>query len=41
MAGTPLTMGAAAAHTYVAAQAAGRGGQDWTAAVDMLKRANA
>ena len=35
---TPLTMGVTAASTYAAAQADGRGRQDWTAVFDMLRR---
>ncbi len=37
--GTPLTIGTTAVETYKAAQADGRGGQDWTAVFDMLRKA--
>ena len=39
--GTPLTMGTTAAATYEAAQADGRGQQDWTAVFDMLRGSKA
>ncbi len=35
---TPLTIGSAAMNTYNAAQADGRGAQDWTAVLDMLRK---
>lgn len=35
---TPLTIGKAAVETYDAAQADGRGAQDWTAVLDMLRK---
>ena len=38
--GTPLTIGTAAVETYKAAQADGRGAQDWTAVFDMLRKSN-